>query len=166
MRAFFYMVLAIILLSILVTPLVEVFLVGREKMNLSSAIYNSFRAAKESSYAYLAMRNIDVLVDEETFLRNFAGTFATSFGMNCQNPTANPMRFVSIDDSPNGYNEYIVSVDFEYEYDEDRNATAVVTVTAESEYRFRTGYMQALSYGDANPFLITDTRTFKMEIAN
>ena len=163
MKTLMYMVLAAFLLSIVVTPLVEMYMVCREKILLSSTVYNSFRAAREASYSYINMRDVDAVVDEEAFLRFFADTFATSYEMDCTNPTANPLQFVSHE---NTYNDYEVSVDIEQIPDEEGAYIAIVTVTAESEYKFRTRYMRMISIGDTNPYLLSNTSVFTMKITN
>jgi len=163
MKIFLYLILAVFLLSIAVTPLVEVFLAGRDRLVLSSTLHNSSRAAREASYAYLAMRDIDAVADEETFLRYFAETFAASYGMGCKNPAANPLKFVSPDGA---YNDFDVFVAFQTEYGDGGAILTTVTVTAESEYRFRTAYMRLIGYGDTHPYMLRGTNTYTMRVTN
>ena len=163
MKALLYMILAAFMLSILVTPLVEVFIAGRDKILLSATVNNSYRTARETSYSYSNMRNVNAVIDEKGFLRCFAGTFATSYGMECTNPAANPLHFVSHDDT---FNDFTVYVDFSYELAESGADITVVKVTAESEYKFRTGYMRMISYGDTHPYLLSSTNTFTMKVTN
>ena len=158
-----YMILAAFLLSIAVTPLVEVFISGRDKILLSSTVNNSYRTAREASYSYKDMRNVNAVMDEKMFLGYFADTFATSYGLECINPAANPLRFVSPDDT---FNDFTVYVDFYYETVDGDVNIAVVTVTAESEYKFRTGYMRMVSYGDTHPYLLSSKNTFTMSVSN
>jgi len=157
-----YVVLALLLFSAILTPLTEVFVLGKDKLLLSSTLYNSFRAAKEASYFYHEMRNIDAVADEETFLRCFADTFATSYDMDCADATANPLRFTSYNDA---FNDFVVYVVFDEAMAGDAVITTV-TITAESEYKFRTRYMQLANYGSSNPYLLARTRTFTMRIEN
>ena len=63
MKIAIYLVLALLLFSAILTPLTEVFVLGKDKLLLSSTLYNSFRAAKEASYFYHEMRTIDAMVD-------------------------------------------------------------------------------------------------------
>jgi len=163
MKIFAYLILAVFMLSVILTPLVEVFMLGRDKILLSSTMFNSFRAASEASYTYNDMRNIDAVVDEEVFLQCFADTFAASYGMECVGPVANPLRFVSYDGT---FNDFLVYVDVYYEYADGDAVIAVVTVTAESEYRFRTGYMRLISYGDTNPYQLERKHTYTMRVTN
>ena len=163
MKTLLYMILAAFLLSIVVTPLVEVFLSGRDKMLLSSAVYNSFRAARAASYSYLDMRNIDAVADEEVFLRCFADTFAASYGIDCKNPMANPLWFISPDGS---MNDIFVFVDFSYELGEGGATLTTVTVSAEYEYKFQTAYMRLISYGDTHQYLLSSTNTYTMRVTN
>jgi len=157
------MILAAFMLSILTTPLVEVFIAGKDKILLSSTVGNSYRTAREASYSYIDMRNVNAVMDEKGFLRCFAGTFATSYAMECTNPTANPLRFTSRDDA---YNDITVYVDFSYELADSGADITVVKVTAESEYKFRTRYMRMISYGDTHPYLLSSTNTFTMRVTN
>lgn len=157
------MILAAFLLSILVTPLVEVFLAGRDKIMLSSAVHNSFRAAREASYSYMDMRNMDAVADEKAFLRCFADTFASTYGMDCKNPGANLLEFAS----PDGIvNDIYVYVDFSYGTGEGGAVLTTVAVSAESEYKFRTAYMRLISYGDTHPYLLTSINTYTMQVTN
>jgi len=163
MKILMYMILAVFLLSIAVTPLVEVFLAGRDKILLSSTLHNSFRAAREASYSYMAMRDIDAVADKEVFLKCFADTFAASYGMDCKNPEANPLKFVSPDGA---FNDFDVFVDFQNDYGDGGAVLTTVTVTAESEYKFRTVYMRMISYGDTNPYLLRSSTTYTMRVTN
>jgi len=163
MKVFLYMIVAVLFVSILITPIVEVFCLGRDRVLLSSTMYNSFRAARESSYSYLHMREIDAVADEEAFLRSFADTFEVSYGMHCISPPSNPLRFASMDGD---YNDFEVYVDFRDEAAAGDAIATVVTITAKSEYRFRTMYMRMLSFGETNPYLLLRTQTYTMKVTN
>jgi len=163
MKVFLYIIVAVLFVSILITPIVEVFCLGRDRVLLSSTMYNSFRAARESSYTYVYMREIDAVADEEAFLRSFADTFAVSYGMDCVAPSSNPLRFVS---AGGDYNDFVVYVDFRDEAaDGDAIATAV-TITARSEYKFRSAYMRMLRFGETSPYLLQRTQTYTMRVTN
>ena len=163
MKVFLYIIVAVLFISILITPIVEVFCLGRDRVLLSSTMHNSFRAARESSYAYQHMREIDAVADEETFLRSFADTFAASYGMDCIAPASSPLRFIS---ASGDYNDCDVYVDFRDEAAAGDSIVTVVTITARSEYRFRTAYMRVLSFGETNPYLLQRTQTYTMKVTN
>ena len=163
MKIFLFLIVAVLLLSILVTPIVEVFMAGKDKILLSSTLYNSFRAAREASFAYADMRDIDAVVDEKVFLECFADTFATSYGMDCTGSSSSPLRFVSYDGT---FNDFEVSVNFSEKTGEGGAAITEVTVSAISQYHFRTRYMSLISYGDTNPYMLERTLKFIMRVTN
>jgi len=163
MKVFLYIIVAVLFISILITPIVEVFCLGRDRVLLSSTMHNSFRAARESSYSYQYMREIDAVADEEAFLRSFADTFAASYGMDCISPASNPLRFVSADEY---YNDFDVYVEFREGTAAGDAIVTVVTITARSEYKFRTVYMRAISFGETNPYLLQRTQTYTMKVTN
>jgi len=163
MKVFLYIIVAVIFVSILITPIVEVFCLGRDRVLLSSTMYNSFRAARESSYSYMYMREIDAVADEEVFLRSFADTFAASYGMYCISPASNPLRFVPMGGD---YNDFEVYVDFRDGTADGDAIVTFVTITARSEYKFRTVYMRMLSFGETNPCLLQRTQAYTMKVTN
>jgi len=163
MKIFLYIILTVFMLSILLTPITEVFILCKERVLLSSTLYNSFRAARESGYSYQHMREIDAVADEDAFLRSFSRTFAASYGMDCAAPAANPLRFTS----PDGvFNDFEIDVEFQYGLADGGAIITLVTITARSEYMFRTLYMRAIGYGDANPYMLQKTETYTMKVTN
>ncbi len=164
MKILIYIILAVFLLSILLVPLTEVFILGKDSILLSATIYNSFRAAREASYTYEYMRRIDAVVDEEVFTRSFADTFAASYEMDCDDDTANPLRFTSADDT---YNDFDVELQIDYDTGEGDAVLAKVKVTAKSRYKYRVGYMRWLNTDvDSNPLMLQSTREFTMWVRN
>jgi len=163
MKGFLYIILAVLFLSVLVVPVVEVFMLGRDRILLASALYNSFRAARESSYSYEKMREIEAVADEEAFLRSFADTFAASYGMDCIDPTANPLQFTCPDRT---FNDFEVHIGFMEEMRDGGAIATVVTLTAKTEYKFRTAYMQALDSGGDSPYLLQKTQSHTMSVTN
>ena len=161
--------LAAFLLVILGTPLVETFILGRDKILLSSTIYNSFRAAKEASYSYLAMRNINALVYKQAFRKSFADTFCTSYDMHCIDTSSDTLRF-----QPNNeaFNEFIVTIVFsdpeQLAIDDQGGAFITkVTVTAESKYKFRTNLMQFMNNNVISaPYMLKAEREYTMKVTN
>jgi hypothetical protein len=158
-------ILIVLILSIVLTPLVETFLLGREKLTLSATIYNSFRAARQASYSYIDMRRIDAIVDEEIFKRTFAETFAKTYDMDCVDENANPLRFKSYDDV---YNDFEITLDFnEKSMPGDGDSTFTeVNIRVETEYNFKTKYLQEIDILSADPYLLADERTFNMQVVN
>ncbi|MCL2152219.1 MAG: hypothetical protein FWH57_04565 [Oscillospiraceae bacterium] len=165
-KTLLYMFLVAFLVVIIGTPLVETFILGRDKVLLSSTIHNSLRAAEEASYSYMFMRNIDAQVDEEVFCNCFADTFATSYKMDCVD-YGNPLRFVPYDDT---FNEFIVDIDFSPSFalsvEEGGALITKVTVTVESAYRFRTELMRFMNDIVADPFVLRAEREYTMKVTN
>lgn len=163
MKMFAYIVLVIVVLAIVITPLVEVAMVAKDRVLLGATIYNSCRAAKETSYTYTDMRHIDAVVDEEVFTRAFADTFATAYDMTCTSGASNPLHFESADAT---YGDFTVDMEFDYDTGEGDAVIVTVHVDAESQYRFRTPYMRMIDYGTSNPFLLKSSRDFVMKVLN
>ena len=165
-KTLLYIFLVAFFIVIICTPLVETFILSRDRILLSSTIYNSLRAAEEASYSYLFIRDINAVVDEEVFCNSFADTFATSYKMDCID-YGNPLRFAPYDDS---FNEFVVEIDFsppdmlgEYE---GRALVTKVTATAESQYKFRTNLMRFMNDIITDPFLLRAERTYTMRVTN
>jgi len=147
--------------------MVEAFILGRDKVLLSSTIYNSLRAAEEASYSYRFMRDVDAVVDEKVFRNCFADTFATSYDMSCVD-YENPLRFTSSD---NAFNDFVVVIDFPLAEHlvapaEGGALVTKVTVTVESKYRFRTGLMRFMNGLTADPFILRAEREYTMKVTN
>ena len=159
MKVMLYSILVAFLLYVIGTPLVEVFLLGRDKMLLSATLYNSFRAAKEASYSYLSMRDVDAVVDEEVFRQSFADTFAVSYGMECKDYDT-PLKLTSPD---NSFNAFEIQIDFDNDLADDNSQIVIVTVTAVSIYKFRTRLMRAFA---ADTTRLSEGRTFTMKVTN
>ena len=165
-KTLLHLFLVAILIVILVMPLIEIFILYRDKILLSATIHNSLRAAEESSYAYRFMRDINAVVDKEAFCNNFADTFATSYNIYCTD-YRNPLRFTPYDDA---FNEFVVKIDFSAPEilgaDEGEALVTKVTVTAESIYKFRTKAMQFLNDIATDPYLLREERAYTMKVTN
>lgn len=161
-KLFAYFILITVVLSIIITPLLEVFNVGRERILLGSAIYNSFRAASDNGYDYSNMRDIDAVLDEDVFKQTFAETFAVSYDMICSGTSGNTLVFTNSDK----YEDFYVDMSFVTEdHMPDDYTTTNVTVTAKSQYRFKTAYMELIS-STLSPFELSATRTFTIQVIN
>lgn len=167
-KTLLYITLAAFLLVILCTPVIETLMMGRDKILLSSTVFNSFRAANETSYSYRSMRDINAVVHKQAFRESFADTFCTSYDMYCADTSSDTLRFQSYDGT---YNDYIVRITFsdpeQLPYDDEGSALVTrVKVTAESNYKFRTRLMQFMNETAIDPFVLHLEREYTMRVTN
>jgi hypothetical protein len=133
-------ILAIILVSIAVEPLVEMGIVFREKVVLSTAISNACRAAKDRSLEYELLRGLDAKINEERFKEYFSDAFESALNVSEQSREDNALTFTSNDGR---YNDFTVSLDFSDEENmETGQQVSEVDVKAQATYKFKTRYLK------------------------
>jgi hypothetical protein len=133
-------ILAIILVSIAVEPLVEMGVVFREKVVLSTAISNACRAAKDRSLEYELLRGLDAKINEERFKEYFSDAFESALNVSEQSRDDNTLTFTSNDGR---YNDFTVSLDFSDEENmETGQQVSEVDVKAQATYKFKTRYLK------------------------
>jgi hypothetical protein len=171
-KIFGYILIAVLALSAIVMPLVEMFFAYRERMMLSDALYNSCRVASEASYDYISMRNINAVLNDDYggFCDTFGAAFAASFGLNYSSRTGNTLRF-----QPHGhdtYNEFVVELNFKQQeitdYEGKKKMTTEVTAEATSPYKFKHGYLlRLLNSGDiSNGYSLNSVGHYTLVITN
>ena len=146
-KIFGYIIVAVLFLSIIIMPLVEAFLVYRERLMLSDALYSSCRVAAEASNKYRDMININAEVYKKSFCEAFGETFATSFGLNYVGMSGDILTFEPLPTN-DAYDNFTVELDFDssyvpihYDISRGTKTFTMVTVDAESQYKFKTRFM-------------------------
>jgi hypothetical protein len=164
LKIFGYILVAVLFLSAIVMPLVEMFFVYRERQLLGDALYNSCRAAAEGSYYYEHMRNVNAKRREDAFKDVFADTFATSFDLYCTSKAGATLQFKS----NNGYyGDFKVELEFKEEYHSADDKTVVkVTATATSPYKFKTNFMESIHKRTSIKYELKSIRFLTMEVIN
>ena len=160
-------------------PLLEVFNVLTEKVELGAALMNSCRAARnhalEENY-YEAMNigglamnigDLDAFIDEDRFRYFFAKAFAATLDVSIIDDSSDPVIF-----GANGrWNSIRVYIDWEDDIDTNElegRTVSMATVELVTPYRFKTGLLQRLIAGDnvSHGYYITETRPFMVQIIN
>jgi hypothetical protein len=168
-KIFGYILVAVLFLSIITVPLVEIFFVYRERLMLSHALYNSCRVAAEYGYKYRDMINADAVTYEKGFREAFAETFATSFGLDCLNSNEEPLKFKPKTGNAAYYN-FEVKLNFDYRASNDPYAddkeVAKVTSEATSPYRFKTRLLQSFHVSAGIGYMLESTQKYDLIITN
>lgn len=173
-----YLMVAVLFLSIILMPLVEMFFVFQEQLLLGDALYNSCRAAAgggytgagnaETGFNYANMRNVDAVLREEAFIEAFAETFAVSFGLEYVERDEYLLKFEPLA-SNIANNHFTVDLKFELKKSADYTAQddyTEITATATSPYRFKIGYMQFINKNADINYELKSKREFTMKVMN
>ncbi|MDH6426087.1 MULTISPECIES: hypothetical protein [unclassified Paenibacillus] len=158
-------VLLIILVSIVVEPLVEMGIVFREKVVLSTAISNACRAAKDRSLEYELLRGLDAVINEERFKEYFSDAFESALNVSEQTDDGNVLTFTSNDDR---YNDFTVSLDFSnIENAQTSQRVSEVNVKAQATYKFKTRYLKLAEEADKEvDYQLISERKYILSVKN
>jgi hypothetical protein len=158
-------VLLIILVSIVVEPLVEMGIVFREKVVLSTAISNACRAAKDRSLEYELLRGLDAVINEERFKEYFSDAFESALNVSEQTDDGNVLTFTSNDDR---YNDFTVSLDFSnMENAQTSQRVSEVNVKAQATYKFKTRYLKLAEEADKEvDYQLISERKYILSVKN
>jgi hypothetical protein len=158
-------ILLIILVSIVVEPLVEMGLVFREKVVLSTAISNACRAAKDRSLEYELLRGLDAKINEERFKEYFSDAFESALNVSEQTEDGNTLIFTSNDGR---YNDFTVSLDFSnMENTQTSQWISEVKVKAQATYKFKTRYLKLAEEADKDvDYQLISERKYFLSVKN
>jgi len=158
-------VLLIILVSIVVEPLVEMGIVFREKVVLSTAISNACRAAKDRSLEYELLRGLDAVINEERFKEYFSDAFESALNVSEQTDNGNVLTFTSNDDR---YNDFTVNLDFSnIENTQTSQWVSEVNVKAQATYKFKTRYLKLAEEADKEvDYQLISERKYILSVKN
>ena len=160
MKNFAIAILLVILLSIVIEPLVEMMEVGREKILLNSALYNSYRVAVLSLDSEM-IRDLDARTKEDALIDKFSGVFEEAMIVSRISRNGNTLVFSSIDGK---YNDITVTVNVGTDWLTDRERS-IVRVKAETRYKFKTKYLKAVS-GTVTDYFLTSDKEYTFSIKN
>ncbi|MBY3622586.1 hypothetical protein HGO21_23990 [Acinetobacter sp. CUI P1] len=158
-------ILLIILVSIVVEPLVEMGVVFREKVVLSTAISNACRAAKDRSLEYELLRGLDAKINEERFKEYFSDAFESALNVSEQTDDGNTLTFTSNDGR---YNDFTVSLDFSnMENTQTSQWISEVNVKAQATYKFKTRYLKLAEEADKDvDYQLISERKYILSVKN
>lgn len=165
MRGVAYMVLAIVFFANFMEPLVEVVECSREKIMISTALNNAFRAAKDRSLTDSSIRDLNAEVDKERFVEYFAETFADNLDLTVESKSENYINFTCHDDRFNGFridlnihSDTIDSADAR-----DKEATRV-DIQLKTKYLFKTKLLKQIQ--ETTDYTIEMETTYLLWVKN
>ncbi len=165
MKTYAYIILALLIFSIVSQPLWEMGLLFKDRVAVTSALSNSSRVAKSSSYDDAAMRDADAVLKEDAFIEAFSDTFEKALNLRATPAGSSTIRFVSNDGL---YNDFVVDFDFN-NYVENSKKKVKVKVTAGSDYKFKTKYLkeaQNIIASQNGVYRLEYERTYTLEVVN
>lgn len=158
-------ILLVIFLSIIVEPLVEMAIVFKENVVLSTAINNACRVAKDRSLAYDSLRGLDAEVDEAKFKEYFSDAFESAMDLSLLTSDGDTLKFKSNDSN---YNDFQVILNFSTvtNYETEQLVTKV-EIKAESTYKFKTRYLKlAEAAGEDVDYKLISERSYLLSVKN
>ena len=169
------LILVVLLLSAAIQPIGEFSNVLKEKIVLSSAMMNSCRAARDNTLNIWHMRNLDTVINEDEFIREFSRAFAKSLNLSAVSKGDNVLEFTSNDGR---FNKITVAFNMDrMTYEElsddslgdmdyyDRPMT-LVTARLETPYLFRTFWLRQANGISNDHYKLIDTRKILIQMIN
>ncbi len=162
MKNFAYAILLVIFLSIVIEPLVEIMEVGREKILLNSALYNSYRVAVLTLDSEM-IRDLDARTKENDLIEKFSDAFEEAMEVTQINRSGNTLEFRS---DAGKYENIIVTVTLnEYNDSLTERGVSKVSITAKTKYKFKTKYLKEVAARVPDYFLISD-KSYTFSVKN
>ncbi|OMD41070.1 hypothetical protein BSK52_11585 [Paenibacillus odorifer] len=158
-------IMLVFFLSVIIEPLVEMALVFKENVVLSTAINNACRVAKDRSLEYESLRGLDAEIDEEKFKEYFSDAFESAMDLTLLTSDGDTLEFKSNDSK---YNDFQVTLNFSSvtNYETEQLVTKV-EIKAESTYKFKTQYLKlAEAAGEDVDYKLISERTYLLSVKN
>ena len=160
------MVFAVVFFANFMEPLLEVIECSREKIMISRAINNAFRAARDRSLTETSIRDLNAEVDKEKFVDYFAETFASNLDLDISSKNeeyiifnCNDGRFNNFRIDLDIYNDSIYSAADAY----DKEATRI-DIALETEYLFKTKLLKQIQ--ETTDYAIEMETTYLLWVKN
>ncbi len=168
MRQVAYIVLGVVFLANLIQPMTEMAETCRQKIVISAALNNSFRAARDRSLTEESLQDLAAEVDVDLFYQYFAEAFCDSLDLQVINKGIGESGYIEFESGDDSYNTIRVEIDIEdgsYEY-EDRDTTRV-NLHLETDYKFKIGALQLLNDANKyNSYTLEFDRTYLLLVKN
>ena len=145
MKQMAYMILASVLLANLIQPMVEMAEVCRKKVIISSALNNSFRAARDRSLSEHAMQTLEAEVDIDLFYEYFEDAFCDSLDLSVSRSSRGETGYIEFESWNDMFNLIRVDVDINKSYDYEDRETTRVDLELETDYKFSIGALKFLN---------------------
>lgn len=158
-------IMLVIFLSIIIEPLVEMAIVFKENVVLSTAVNNACRVAKDRSLEYDAIRGLDAEMDEEKFKQYFSDAFESAMDLTLLTSEGDTLNFKS---NNSIYNDFQVTLDFSIDTNyETEQLVTEVEIKAEAIYKFKTRYLKlAEAAGEDVDYKLISERTYLLSVKN
>lgn len=167
MRGFAYTVLAVVFLANLIQPLTEMVESCRQKILISSALHNSFRAARDRSLEEESMAEMDAAVDIDKFYEYFSDALCDSLDLYETESSVEAYGYITFQSYNESFNPIKVEVsidDWGSSYDKD---TVTVELHVETDYKFKVGYMKMLEdHTKYDPYTLEFDRSYVLLVRN
>lgn len=163
MKGFAKAILVVIAVSLLLEPLLEVINVMREKIVISSALWNACNSASERSVVYENLRDRDIVIDENLYKQYFSEAFGDAIDATLIFTAGDTLRF-----SPNNdnYNDFEIDLDFKASTDYRGLNVVEITAKARSIYKFKTKYLDTANSFSSLEFSMLCERSILLKVNN
>lgn len=159
MRGIAYLVLAMVFLANFFEPLLEIMECTREKVVISAALNNAFRAARDRSLTEESLREQDAQVDESIFVEYFAETFADDLELNISKLDDTSAVFYGND----RFNSFEINFQIYDDSFNDKEMTRI-DVQLQTKYMFKTKIMKVIE--DSTQYSLEMNETYLLWVKN
>lgn len=145
MKGLAYSILGIIFLANLIQPLTEMAEACRQKVVISSALNNSFRAARDRCITEESLKNLDAEVDVDLFYEYFSEALCDSLYLSESGRSIGTSGYLEFNPWNDLFNSIRVEIDIDDASDfyDDKEMTRI-TLHAETDYKFKIGALKLL----------------------
>ncbi|MCL2633124.1 MAG: hypothetical protein FWD34_01270 [Oscillospiraceae bacterium] len=162
MKSIAAVILAIVLLSVVITQLSETSNVLKEKVTLDAAVLTSCRVASGLSLENSELRDLELLINEAEFMQFFSEAFCSTLDVELINAAVDSMIFAS----PSGrFNDITLRFEF-YTVDYSGREVMIVRVDLSTPYVFRTALLREASGFATGVSHITGSQMFEIALVN
>ncbi len=167
MRQIAYIVLACVLLANLIQPLTEMVEVCRKKVIISSALNNSFRAARDRSLEEHGIQNLNAKVDVDLFYEYFTDAFCDSLNLYDTSRLVSENGYIEFESIDDTFNTMHIDVEVDTSYDYQDRETTRVNLELETEYKFSIGVLKLLNEtSNASEYILEFDRSYLLLVKN
>ncbi len=167
MKQIAYMVLAVVFFANLIQPLTEMAEACRQKIAISAALNNSFRAARDRSLSEHGMQTLDAKVDVNLFYEYFADAFCDSLGLSICKISEGESGYIEFESWDDTFNLIHIDIDIDTFYDYEDRETTRVDLELKTDYKFHIGSLKLLNDIDENnKYMLEFERSYLLLVKN
>lgn len=167
MRQIAYTLLAVILLANLIQPFTEMAEACRKKVMLSSAINNSFRAARDRSLTEESIQDLNAQIDTALFYDYFSQAFCDSLDLYESGRSEGSYGSITFSSNSELFNDIEVEVELdEYEDLSTGKEMTKAELHVTTDYKFDIGYLKRFNEAMSNPYTLKFDRSYILSVKN